>query len=206
MFDRKHLLTFVGGVVLGAAFSYLINLNHLTSVDSGATAIPQPVANSPPRNSGSSLSKDGAEKVPGEKMVTDCLGLSSAPAAPCPCLFSDEILLPPHFAVDLPNPLQTNFEGEVRVRWDPVPGAKRYFITVEDLAGKIINLAKTNRSFIFLKGITLPPGKTEASYRIRVASANGKDEIGKYGEARDVTIKPQATIVAPEVQEIRVED
>lgn len=123
---------------------------------------------------------------------------------PCPCLFSDKILEPPKFKDE--NGFATNFNGEARLAWLEKVGAKKYKIFIEDQNGKEIKTYQTPRTILFLKDIPLPEGIFEAHYQVRLASVNGKDEVGPKGEARPLHIKPQASVVAPKIQEIRVED
>ncbi|MGZ3791892.1 MAG: hypothetical protein ACXVCP_06065 [Bdellovibrio sp.] len=128
------------------------------------------------------------------------------PEVPCPCLFSDKTLDPPEFAANAPASFATNLEGEVRINWIEKPGAKKYKIFLENKDGKQVQISQTSRTAIYLKDIPLPSGQVEAHYFIRLASVNGKDEVGPKGSSRPLHVKPQASVVAPQIEQIKVED
>jgi hypothetical protein len=102
--------------------------------------------------------------------------------------------------------IETNHEGESMVKWEAVPGAKKYAIHLENAAGKIVKTYTTPRTIIYLKDIPLPEGAREANYFVRLASINGKDEQGPLGPKKQMHVKPQANLMAPSIQEIKVED
>ena len=146
-------------------------------------------------------------ETPDGKDIFPTTNPTKCPEAPvCPCLFSDKILPAPEFTRDLKATLESNFEGEVLVKWSPINGAKRYEVRLESETGEALKTYKTPRTILYLKDIPLPPGKFEADYILRLVSVNGKDQPGPKGPARALHVKPQASVVAPQVQEIRVED
>lgn len=124
----------------------------------------------------------------------------------CPCLYSDEILGPPKWDPNLKEKIETNHEGEALIRWIEVPGAKRYNVYVESENGTVVKTFKASRTLVYLKDLPLPEGKFEADYFLRLATVNGKDEEGKRSERKPLHVKPQANVVAPAIQEIKVED
>lgn len=128
----------------------------------------------------------------------------SCPA--CPCLYSNQILDPPKFDPNLPEIIETNREGEARVQWIEVPGAKKYLVHIENKEGKIIKTYKASRRVLFLKDIPLPEGFQQADYYLRLSTVNGKDEEGPKGPRKNLHVAPQANVVAPVIQEIKVED
>ena len=134
------------------------------------------------------------------------VGETGAQCPACPCLFSDEILPPPLFLTEKQKQFESNFEGEVRVRWMTIPGAKKYAIHLESLDGKNVKTYMGSRTFIYLKDIPLPADAREANYLVSLATINGKDVEGPRSDKRPLHVKPQAKVIAPEVQEIRVED
>jgi hypothetical protein len=133
--------------------------------------------------------------------------IAAAPSCPaCPCLYSDQILDPPRFDSNLPETIETNREGEALVQWNEVAGAKKYLVHIENKEGKIIKTYKASRRTLYLKDIPLPEGFQQADYFLRISSVNGKDEEGPKGPRKNLHVAPQANVVAPVIQEIKVED
>jgi hypothetical protein len=122
------------------------------------------------------------------------------------CALSKEILPPPKFAADLPGQLETNHEAEVKVAWEPVTGAKAYHISVMTKSGHLVKRYSTTRNTIYLKDIPTPPNTDVIDYKIFLATANASDEDGDKSEARDLKVNKQASVVAPTVKQIVVED
>lgn len=181
-FYRKHGLMFIGAVlvsILIVSVSALIMQN-------------QNVATSVENTSASSAEKSIARSTATETMSKDFSGVGT--------------LQPPEYYADLPNPLITNHKGEVRVAWTPVPGAKRYVVMLYDHQGNIAKKYFTEWNVIYLKDVPLDSGAHGATYLVRVASENADKTKSEYGPSRTLNVKPLTTIVAPQVQEIRVED
>jgi hypothetical protein len=124
----------------------------------------------------------------------------------CPCLFSDEILPPPNLDPSMKDIIETNHEGETYLKWSAVQGAKKYAIHVERENGTLVKLYKASRTVIFLKDIPLAEGVREATYFIRLGTINGKDLEGSLGPKHQMHVNPQSAIMAPSIQEIKVED
>lgn len=124
----------------------------------------------------------------------------------CPCLYSEEILPPPNFDPSVKEVIETNHEGEAYFKWSTVPGTKKYAIHIERENGTSVKMYKTSRTMIFLKDIPLPVGAREATYFLRLASINGKDIQGSLGPKRKLHVKPQSSVTAPSIEEIKVED
>ncbi len=198
------------GFVLGFGVQYLLPKSAPESV-----VQPQPVAQPETPNVEStstepitqSTEKIETPTITGEekKCPTPQVGDAQS-AVPCPCLYSDKILDPPEYQSNLPEELVTNFEGEVMVRWKEVIGAKRYQVAVLTEAGEKVKEYKTSKTLLYLKDIPLPRGKFDAHYILKLQTVNGKDELGPLGLAKKLYVKPMASVVAPEVQEIKVED
>jgi hypothetical protein len=152
------------------------------------------------------LAEKKADQNSGLEKITSPVCEKHEPPPPCPCLYSDEILDPPNFHASMPESLVTNFEGEALVRWTDVPGAKKYTVYLETEDGQEVKPYRSTRTVLYLKDIPLPKGKFEATYALRLAAVNGKDQAGPKSKSRRLIVKPQASVMAPEVQEIRVEE
>lgn len=197
--NLRHFLLFASGLAMGFSAAKIFVQNDAThAVNANITT------------QTASVQKDAhlnINETPDGKELFPSLPSQSCPDVPvCPCLFSDKILPPPEFTHDMKAMLESNFEGEVLVKWTPVNGAKRYEVHLESKTGELLKAYKTPRTILYLKDIPLPPGKFEADYSLRLVSVNGKDQPGPKSSTRALHVKPQATVVAPQVQEIRVED
>jgi hypothetical protein len=129
-----------------------------------------------------------------------------APPTPEACGPSKDILPPPDFAAGLPESLETNREAEVRVAWNAVTGAKSYNILVTDKRGRLVKKYSTTHTAIFLKEIPTPPDVERIEYKVFLSTVNGNDEAGEKNEGRDLKVNRQASVVAPTVKNIVVED
>lgn len=124
-----------------------------------------------------------------------------------PCAgYNYDKLPPPKYADKLPKKLETNRTMEVKVAWGGVNGAKGYNIYVEDKGGRLIRKFETKRTFIYLRDIPLPAEATELEYQVRLATVNGAEQAGDKGETRPLKISRQASVMAPTLKKIEVED
>lgn len=115
-------------------------------------------------------------------------------------------LLPaPEIDPKLPRPFVTNFEGEVLIRWKPVPKAKNYVISIEDTSGNVVKTFRTSITFMYLKGIPRAP-KSDVHYFMRLATQNLNDLIGLPGRKYDLIAKRPLDLTAPKIEEIKIED
>jgi hypothetical protein len=128
------------------------------------------------------------------------------PASPESCGPSKEILPPPVFAENLPQKLETNHEAEVRVAWSAVTGAKSYQILVTDRRGHLVKTYTTTHTAIYLKDIPTSQETETSEYRVALATVNGNNVAGEKSESRGLKVNKQASVVAPTVKNIVVED
>lgn len=115
-------------------------------------------------------------------------------------------LLPaPEIDPKIPRPFVTNFEGEVLIRWKPVPKAKNYIISIEDTSGKLVKSFRTSTNFMYLKGIPRAP-KSDVHYHLRMATQNLNELVGLPGRKYDLIAKRPLDLTAPKIEEIKIED
>lgn len=117
-----------------------------------------------------------------------------------------KILPPPTYQDDLPAKLETNFQGEVRVAWNPVSRASKYIISLRDDRGNTIKTYKTSHNVIYLKEIPVKANLDFAIYDVSVATINKKNEVGIDGEIRKLVARPLENIMAPTIKSITIED
>jgi hypothetical protein len=115
-------------------------------------------------------------------------------------------LPPPKFADDLPPVLQSNLEGEVKLRWSPVDGSKRYRAFVLNLKGEKMFTRSTVGMSLYLKEFPVQDPSQPTEFMVAMCSINEKGEEGPQGETRKIIVKPKPGVAAPAVKVIRVED
>lgn len=124
-----------------------------------------------------------------------------------PCAgYRYELLPPPKFAASVPAQLATDRRMEVKILWEGVNGSKGYNIYVEDKKGRLIRKYETKRTVLYLRDIPLPEEGTDFDYQVRIATVNGADQPGNKGEPRPLHISRQASVIAPTLKKIEVED
>ncbi len=106
----------------------------------------------------------------------------------------------------MPPSLESNFEGEVYLRWLAVRKAKSYFITVTDESGAEIRTYRTPYVAIYLKGLPRPTNKDREKYLIKLATVNANDLVGPFSSPRVLFVKKPIDLTAPKIKDIRVED
>ncbi len=178
-FYRKHVLTLIGSVLVSIL---IVSVSALFMRNQNATT--------------------AGENPSAEMSVTR----NTATETMSKNINGDGSLQPPEYYTDLPNPLTTNHKGEVRVAWTPVPGAKRYVVMVYDHEGNVAKKYFTEWHVIYLKDVPLDSGAHGATYLIRVAAVDAEKQKSDFGPSRLLHVKPLTNILAPQVQEIRVED
>lgn len=173
----KSLGIFIFGVMVGAALLFV--------VQKSGTAKPEQVAATEPKI------------VPVQQPLV---------CPVCPDAISNDDLPPPLFSETLPPSLVTNRDGEVRVAWKEVKGAKSYVVHLENSKGKSIHSYRSSRTVLYLKEIQVPEGEREVRYQVKIATVNGLGVEGVRGEAKELLVKAMGSLTAPKVREIRVED
>lgn len=167
--NLRHFLLLFGGFAIGFAVAKFPTSPELSPPSRPTT----PAKTESSQNVSEQNSPERNSDTPDGKEIFPSTTASMCPEAPvCPCLFSDKILPAPEFAHDLKATLESNFEGEVLVKWTPVNGAKRYEVRLESPTGEALKTHKTPRTILYLKDIPLPPGKFEADYNLRLVSVN----------------------------------
>jgi hypothetical protein len=124
----------------------------------------------------------------------------------CKCGPSDEILPPPEYSAKLPNPLVTNHEAEVKVAWNAVLGAKSYNVYIEDLKGRVVKKYSTSRTIIYLKEVPTPANDDDITYNVFLTTVNANNVDGAKSVARTLKASKLASVVAPTVKQIVIED
>jgi hypothetical protein len=115
------------------------------------------------------------------------------------------LLPPPEYRKTSPEEFETNEQGEVRVDWLAVPGARRYRVNVLKADGTPIHFIHSRKPVLYLKD--LPPEIVPGGeYTIALQSMNRDDTPGVLGEKRKLVVNGQAPVVAPSIKVIRVED
>jgi len=147
-------------------------------------------------------------EVKNETSTKTSQAMSPTPAPPAEKNISApaEKLNPPEFHPTAPKILETNDQGEVYVRWVEAPLAKSYQLLIEDRGGGVIRKQKTTRTFYYLRELPVPDGKISAEYLISLTSIGEDGQMTEPGEKRTLRVKAQSAIIAPKVQEIRVEN
>ena len=120
------------------------------------------------------------------------------PAAP--------LLSAPEYAQNLPESLQTNRESEVRVSWQDVEGAKSYRVVLRDMQGKIVKRYTTSNTALVLTDIPNPSDLEEVSYQVSLATINMDEKDGPEGSPRPLRVRRPASVTAPTVKNIVIED
>jgi hypothetical protein len=115
-------------------------------------------------------------------------------------------LEPPRFHEDLPETLETNYVGEVKVNWHEVPDAARYHIVIYNEQGEEVEVVKTSRSIIYLKELPFNPEQEHTPFEIALRTESQKGRVGDTGERRKLIAQRLINLQAPSVKEIIVEE
>jgi len=131
----------------------------------------------------------------------------------------DGIFPAPHWHPESAAVLKPDANGNVYFRWIGIAGVHDYTIRLEDQNGKVVKVLKSTRSFLFNDDNPLPPGQSFGTLFARVYAVNSRKQEGPpsikkkiaLGDAtapvirRPASVKTRGSMVAPEIEEIRVE-
>lgn len=124
----------------------------------------------------------------------------------CPTPLEETLLDPPQYTQDIPETFKTNHEGEARISWLSVEGAKKYQINLISENGKRIKSWKTTRQTLFLKEVPFDDNKEFTPYKITIQTLNAKDEAGPESPPKGLLSRRMQNIVAPTIKSISIED
>lgn len=118
----------------------------------------------------------------------------------------DEALPPPQFAEDLPQVIETNIEGDAKIKWEKVKHALEYRIFVKDESGNVVKKFKVYGTTATLKELPAPQNGEAKPYFVSMASLNVEGKMGEEGKVRKILVKRPPSIMAPRIVTIRAED
>lgn len=95
------------------------------------------------------------------------------------------ILQPPEFDPPDLEPLTSNNNGEVLLKWTPIRGAKKYNVIVEDKDGKQVHTSEVEgETYLYINiAVTSSEG---ADYFARVSAVNGLDQAGPLSPQKPI--------------------
>ena len=124
----------------------------------------------------------------------------------CPTDPEADVLAAPSFSSDLPDPLVSSMEGEVKIQWDPVQYAREYEIKMYNIEGKVIRKWISSNTLLYLKELPFREKLEFTPYQITIASINKNKVTGPESEQRLLNSRRIQNLVAPVIKAITVED
>ncbi len=124
----------------------------------------------------------------------------------CPPDPEAEVLVAPRFSADLPDPLVSNVEGEVRIKWEPVEHAREYEVKMYNIEGRVIRKWISSNTTLYLKELPFREKLEFTPYQITIASINKNKIMGPESEQRLLNSRRIQNLVAPVIRAITVED
>lgn len=103
------------------------------------------------------------------------------------CFVSSATLDAPEFSPADLEPLFSDKNGDIKLNWSPVKGAKQYIVTIEDEEGKTISTTDVEgETFLYLNRISRSANLPTANYYVRIATVNGLDQAGQQGPRKPI--------------------
>lgn len=124
----------------------------------------------------------------------------------CPPDPEADVLAAPRFSADLPDPMVSSVEGEVKIKWEPVTHAREYEIKMYNLEGRVIRKWITSSTLLNLKELPFRAKMEFTPYQITIASINKKKVMGPESEQRLLNSRRIENLVAPVIKAITIED
>ncbi|MFN7905747.1 MAG: hypothetical protein ACK5P5_11245 [Pseudobdellovibrionaceae bacterium] len=125
---------------------------------------------------------------------------------------------PPQYSKNLPEILETQPPGELKVSWEKTPGASRTRVKIYDSEGKFLGSNSFVGDFGYVKKITWKSGAVpHVFYKIELVSLNDEGVEGPPSEQRRVKVhrkyfvaqgvsRDEINLSAPEIKSIQLED
>lgn len=188
---KINLLAFGAGILVTLLVQYFLNLNTASPPIPAVAVSETPVSTS--------------------EAVAPTVCEPAAPAEPkiiykCNNDELDPSLQAPEYHSSLPEVLETNREGEVRVRWLEVAHARQYEVRMYDMKGQLAKTWKTSRTNLFLNQLPYPEDQEIATYQVRLVALGISDATGPESEPKKLQIKKLRSVMAPIIEAITVED
>ncbi len=124
----------------------------------------------------------------------------------CPSDPEAEILPAPRFSADLPDPLVSSIQGEVKIKWEPVQHAREYEIKIYNVKGKVVRRWISSSTLMYLKELPFNEKLEFTPYQVTIASINKNKVIGPESKQRLLNSRRIQNLVAPVIKAITVED
>lgn len=124
----------------------------------------------------------------------------------CPPDPEAETLPAPIFSADLPDPLFSNFEGEAKIKWEPVQYAREYEVKLYNIEGKVVRKWISSSTSMHLKELPFREKLELTPYQITIASINKNKVMGPESQQRLLNSRRIQNLVAPVIKAITVED
>jgi hypothetical protein len=188
-------------LLLGFVFGVAAALIYSKSIRTGDVSPGSPTALSCPP-----APEPSACPSPQEVVVTKNIETGQPCTVPAAMDLNELELPPPRFVDSIPDPLTTNAEGEVYLKWTKVNGARSYLITIEDKYGKVAKKVRASNTAVYLKELPRDPKQMEGelTYFVKLSSLNLNGKPGRAGEPRTLVYKAQAPVLAPQIKTIKV--
>lgn len=103
-------------------------------------------------------------------------------------------LQPPEFDPPDLEPLTSNSNGEVLLKWSPVRGAKKYNVIVEDKEGNPVHSSEVEGETYLYININVKSGDG-ADYLARISAVNGLDQPSPLSNPKPIHFKPKSSII-----------
>ncbi len=108
-------------------------------------------------------------------------------------------LLPgPQFASELPETLKASRKGDLNLKWDPVPGAKKYQVQLRSPAGKLIKSDTVDSNVSQMD--RLKPGQ----YEVSLQSIDEHNRPGPVNTPRKLEVPKVSDIAAPKIKAFQI--
>jgi len=109
------------------------------------------------------------------------------------------LLPPPSFGDRAPATVLAQRNGSAPISWNPVNGAKSYWVQIKDGDGKIIKKEKANGPSLVVKGLL--PGQ----YEISLASIDDYGRVGEWGADHPLSVPDLSDMRAPQFKKFQVQ-
>lgn len=107
-------------------------------------------------------------------------------------------LQPPEFDPPDLEPLTSNSNGEVLLKWSPVRGAKKYNVIVEDKEGKQVHMSEVEGETYLYINIAVKSSEG-ADYFARISAVNGLDQASPLSPQKPIHFNPKKFTPKPGV-------
>ncbi len=111
-----------------------------------------------------------------------------------------QILGAPKFREE--GPIKSNIYGEILLKWEEVPNAKKFQVRIYDPKGKEIQGLKTPRTFAYIKDLSIDPGLPFTPYFAAVAILDEEGNPGPQSEKIELRMIPLRNLHAPKIKAI----